>query len=127
VPREKKEADMYKPFIDRSMAILECLCDVKVDGMQELVSKVDIKLKLNNQTVIAQNHDQTISSWKPDVIVIPSHRQSNCSKKHWNNTKQVGGQPNEAKEKKGKDKVCWQDVLSIFKFKWYGKMDSPPA
>jgi len=62
--KAKEKADMYEPFIDASMATLESLHDLKINGMQDPIAKSDITFQWNDQLTIMQNHGWMTSSCK---------------------------------------------------------------
>ncbi|KAG6370237.1 hypothetical protein JVT61DRAFT_12393 [Boletus reticuloceps] len=115
---------MYDPFIDVSMAALESLRDLKVEGMRDYVAESDITFQRNDQKSITQNHGQATSYLKPDVVLIPSTRRSDRSaSEELKNGTRARNRPKGSKEKPG---LRWQDVLSVVEFKRSGKTMKGP-
>ncbi|KAG6378006.1 hypothetical protein JVT61DRAFT_14804 [Boletus reticuloceps] len=114
---------MYDPFIDVSMAALESLRDLKVEGMRDYVAESDITFQRNDQKSIPQNHGQATSYLKPDVDLIPSTRRSDRSaSEELKNGTRARNRPKGSK----KPGLRWQDVLSVVEFKRSGKtMEGP--
>ncbi|KAG6374516.1 hypothetical protein JVT61DRAFT_4562 [Boletus reticuloceps] len=109
-----EEVAMYEPFVDVSMAALESLRDLKVDGMRDPIAESDITFQRNDRKPITQHHGQATSYLEPDVVLILSKRRSDRSEEPTNDGTHASNRPNGSKKKPG---VCWQDVLSVVEFK----------
>jgi hypothetical protein len=112
---ERIETTSYKPFVQASNIAFTCLAELKVKGMLDTPSNLDIIFQVNDHP-IHQDHQNCTSKQKPDIVILPY-------------TCVFAGLPEENRDMgaddyklitaatKPKKQLSWKDVLACIEFK----------
>ncbi|KIK33245.1 hypothetical protein CY34DRAFT_720533 [Suillus luteus UH-Slu-Lm8-n1] len=118
------ESGFYSPFIEATNIALACLEKIKVDGMGEPVSAVDMICQ-HNDAFMYQNHQGVRSMRKPDGVILPLNS-ARAAFEDEQDGKQGKHEKDDAKRKAhmSKDAMAkptvpfhWEDVLACIEFK----------
>jgi len=112
---ERIETTSYGPFVEASNIALKCLAGLKVKGMLDAPSDLDIICQVNDFP-IHQDHQGRTSKRKPDVVILPFKCAFACLP---GENVDTGADDYKliSATKKPKKGFFWEDMLACIEFK----------